>query len=126
MAEHGDEFVLPLISRGQLQVGVRQLGRSLGDLAFQVVLGLGQSIEGPLPLQRMTNRTLQDIGVDAVFDQVVGGAGPNRFSVDGRIVVSGQENQRSPAPLGEGPADEIERYKRVFGVGEQEALEVVV
>ncbi len=25
-----------------------------------------------------------------------------------------------------GPADEIERYKRVFGVGEQERLEVVV
>ncbi|RKF13469.1 nicotinate phosphoribosyltransferase [Roseovarius spongiae] len=43
-------------------------------------------------------------------------------SVNGRPTVKLSDNPRKAM----GPAAEIERYKRVFGVGEQEALEVVV
>ncbi|WP_425051146.1 nicotinate phosphoribosyltransferase [Psychromarinibacter sp. S121] len=43
-------------------------------------------------------------------------------SADGRPTVKLSDNPRKAM----GPADEIERYKRVFGVGQQEALDVVV
>ena len=44
------------------------------------------------------------------------------ISANGRPTVKLSDNPRKAM----GPADQIERYKRVFGVGEQEALEVVV
>jgi len=43
-------------------------------------------------------------------------------SANGRPTVKLSDNPNKAM----GPADEIERYKRVFGVGEQEAMEVVV
>ena len=43
-------------------------------------------------------------------------------AANGRPTVKLSDNPRKAM----GPADQIERYKRVFGVGEQEALEVVV
>ena len=43
-------------------------------------------------------------------------------SANGRPTVKLSDNPAKAM----GPADEIERYKRVFGVGQQEALEVVV
>ena len=44
------------------------------------------------------------------------------LSADGRPTVKLSDNPAKAM----GPADEIERYKRVFGVGQQQALEVVV
>ena len=44
------------------------------------------------------------------------------ISADGRPTVKLSDNPNKAM----GPADEIARYKRVFGVGEQEAMEVVV
>ena len=44
------------------------------------------------------------------------------LSADGRPTVKLSDNPAKAI----GPADEIERYKRVFGVGQQQALEVVV
>jgi nicotinate phosphoribosyltransferase len=43
-------------------------------------------------------------------------------SANGRPTVKLSDNPKKAM----GPADQIARYKRVFGVGEQEAMEVVV
>jgi nicotinate phosphoribosyltransferase len=43
-------------------------------------------------------------------------------SANGRPTVKLSDNPRKAM----GPADEIARYRRVFGVGEQEALDVIV
>ena len=43
-------------------------------------------------------------------------------AADGRPTVKLSDNPRKAM----GPKDEIERYRRVFGVGQQEELEVVV
>ncbi len=43
-------------------------------------------------------------------------------AAEGRATVKLSDNPRKAM----GPAEEVERYKRVFGVGEQEAMEVVV
>ncbi|MFN3280750.1 MAG: nicotinate phosphoribosyltransferase, partial [Tabrizicola sp.] len=44
------------------------------------------------------------------------------LSANGRSTVKLSDNPAKAM----GPADEIERYKRVFGVGQQEEIEVVV
>ena len=63
------------------------------------------------------------------FRHLVPGDGLAPFSLvckaakaNGRPTVKLSDNPRKAM----GPADEIERYKRVFGVGEQEEIEVVV
>ena len=43
-------------------------------------------------------------------------------SANGRPTVKLSDNPEKAM----GPKDEIERYKRVFGVGQQEAIEVIV